>query len=197
MPPSARVAAEGHAPSPSDVELVRRMQFDDTEALGALYARHQTQAHRIARAVCHDAGRAQEVVQEAFISIWRSRATYQPLRGDVGAWTMRIVHNRAIDVARRHAAIENRRDDVAALGSRAGTVDVPGDAERHDRAHTLQVALRELPAAQSEVIALAFFDNLSHDEIASRLSLPPGTVKGRIRLGLGRLRRDLADLNAS
>ncbi|MEJ7787367.1 MAG: sigma-70 family RNA polymerase sigma factor [Solirubrobacteraceae bacterium] len=180
--------------SPSDEELVRRMQFGDAEALGALYARHQRKAHRIAGAVCRDTGHAQEVVQEAFISIWRSRATYQPARGDVGAWTMRIVRNRAIAVARHNGAIENRRDDVAALGSRADAVDVSECAERRERSIMLRMALRRLPAAQSEVVALAFYNGLSHDEIARRLQLPAGTVKGRIRLGLQRLRRELPDI---
>jgi len=187
---TAGVVVDPRLPSPSDEELLRRMQSDDTEALGTLYARHGVKAHGIARAVCRDAGLAQEVVQEAFISIWRSRATYSPVRGEVGAWTMRIVHNRAIEVARRDAAIANRRDDEATLASRADGVDVSGDAERREGATSLRVALRKLPVAQSEAIELAFYGGLSHGEIASRLSLPPGTVKGRIRLGLNRLQRD-------
>ncbi len=166
------------------------MQSGDTEALGALYGRHHVRAQRVAQAICRDTGRAQEAVQEAFISIWRSRGTYQPLRGDVGGWTMTIVHNRAIDVARRNGAIENRRTDVAMLRPVAASVDVVAEVERRDRDNSLRVALGRLPAAQREVIGLAFFAGLSHDEIAGRLGLPTGTVKGRARLGLQKLRRD-------
>lgn len=198
---STMTARMAPAPAPAvrwtaatDQALVGRMQSGDTEALGSLYARYSIRAHRVARAVCHDDGCAEEIVQEAFISIWRSRATYQPARGSVGAWTMKIVQNRAIDIVRRDGAIENRRDDVAALRSRAAEEDVARDADRDDRACALREALAELPAAQAEVIELAFFGGLSHDEIAARLSLPAGTVKGRARLGLKRLRRELVDI---
>ncbi len=178
----------------TDQMLVGRMQSGDSEALGNLYARYSIRAHRVAHAVCHDDGCAEEIVQEAFISIWRSRATYQAARGSVGAWTMKIVQNRAIDVVRREGAIENRRDDVTALRSRAAGEDVARDAERDDLTCILRAALAELPAAQAEVVELAFFGGLSHDEIAARLALPPGTVKGRARLGLKRLRRELVDI---
>lgn len=181
--------------APSDEELVGRMQSGDTDALGTLYARHQGKAHRVAQAVCRDAGRSQEVVQEAFISIWNGRATFQPLRGNVGGWTMRIVHNRAIAVARRHGEIESRRDDVDVLRSRGGSFDLVAEIERRERTGLLRIALERLPIAQREVIAMAFLGGLTHDEIAGRLCLPPGTVKGRARLGLQKLRRQL-DLEA-
>ena len=167
------------------------MQSGDTEAFGALYARHHVAAHRVARAVCHDTGRSQEVVQEAFISIWRARATFQPHRGDVAGWTLRIVHNRAIHVARRNAAIESRREDLAALPARTAASDVVAEIESRELSDSLKAAVRRLPIAQREVITMAFFDGLTHTEIAAALRLPPGTVKGRARLGLMRLRRQI------
>lgn len=186
----AAIRSERAAP-PSDEELLERMQSGDTEAFGALYARHHVAAHRVARAVCHDTGRSEEVVQEAFISIWRARATFQPQRGDVAGWTMRIVHNRAIHVARRNAAVEHRSEDLAALPARTGASDVVAEIERRELADSLKAAVRRLPIAQRDVITMAFFGGLTHTEIAAALRLPPGTVKGRVRLGLVRLRRQI------
>lgn len=167
------------------------MKGGDTEALGTLYARHQFAAHRVARAVCHDTDRSQEVVQEAFISIWRARATFQPHRGDVAGWTLRIVHNRAIAVARRNAAVESRRENLAALPDRAAESDVAAEIERRELSVSLKFAVSRLPVAQRDVITMAFFGGLTHPEIAAALRLPPGTVKGRARLGLARLRRQI------
>ena len=179
------------AAPPSDEDLLERMQGGDTEALGSLYARHQFAAHRVARAVCHDTDRSQEVVQEAFISIWRARATFQAHRGDVAGWTLRIVHNRAIAVARRNAAVESRRENLAVLPDRAAASDVVAEFERWELSVSLKSAVSLLPIAQREVITMAFFDGLTHTEIAAALRLPPGTVKGRARLGLMRLRRQI------
>ncbi|MEJ7891328.1 MAG: RNA polymerase sigma factor [Solirubrobacteraceae bacterium] len=179
------------AAPPSDEDLLERMQGGDTDALGTLYARHHITALRVARAVCHDTDRSQEVVQEAFISIWRARATFQPHRGDAAGWTMRIVHNRAIAAARRNAAVERRREDLAVLPDQAAESDVAVEIERRELSASLKSAVSRLPVTQRDVITMAFFGGLTHTEIAAALMLPPGTVKGRARLGLVRLRRQI------
>ena len=145
---------------------MRRVQRDDADAFAQLYDRYAARALRIATAICRQPDAAEEAVQEAFVAIWKRRGSYQPLPGGFAAWAMTIVHDRAAD--------------AEALQRGAGPI---GDAQR---ARTL---LAGLPETQREVISLAFYGELTHTEIAARLSLPPGTVKGRMRLGLQTLSR--------
>lgn len=148
----------------SDDELMRRVQADDTAAFGQLYDRYADRALRVAFSVCGDRGRAEDAVQDGFTSMWRERAGYQPAGGSFPAWSMQAVLNRALDSVPRHGA------------------------DGH-----LPVSLARLPVAQAEVIALAFFGELSQAEIGRELSLPDGTVSGRMRLGLEKLRRDMGE----
>ena len=174
----------------SDEHLMDRVQADDTAAFGELYDRHASRAFRVAQSVCRDAGRAEDAVQEGFLSIWRSRSSYRSGQGSFKAWAMQVTRNRAIDSIRREksrvALAELEADPV---DSTAATVSDRVVARSEGDA--LREALLRLPDVQSEVITLAFFGQLSHSEIAARLSLPPGTVKGRIRLGLEKLRREM------
>jgi RNA polymerase sigma-70 factor (ECF subfamily) len=138
---------------------MHRVQADDAEAFAELYDRHASRAFGVARALCFDAGRAEDAVQEGFLSIWRARRSYRPDKGSFQAWAMVAVRSRAV-------------------------------IERGDR-DALVGALGQLPVTQAEVIALALFGELTHGEIAAQLALPPGTVKGRMRLGLEKLRSQL------
>lgn len=171
----------------SDAELMRRVQDDDAEAFGQLYDRHVARARRVAGAICHRSGGAEEAVQEGFIAIWKSRKSYQPSRGDVGAWLTAIVRNRAIDVTRSLSRHERGRGDAEPPDLEA-LVDIDADAIAGEDAQRLRALLAGLPDKQREVITLAFYGELSHTEIASYLGLPTGTVKGRMRLGLRQLR---------
>lgn len=172
-----------------DANLMLRVQADDPEAFGALYDRFGSRAYRVAYAIARDSSRAEDVVQEAFLSIWRSRASYQPGRGAVVAWVLGTVRNRAIDSGRRAGRHDNRRSDDERIEE---TLQAPGSLEQttveRDQAARLRGALAELPDAQREVIALAYFGELSTSEIAGELALPMGTIKGRMRLGLQKLR---------
>ena len=152
----------------SDEALMLRAQADDTDAFAALYDRHAEGAFRVARAICRDSSRAEDAVREGFLAIWRGRADYRPDAGSFRAWSMRIVKDMAIDSAQQAAegAAESEREELIAL-------------------------LQRLPEAQAEVIVLAFYGGLSHAEIAAQLDLPAGTVKGRMRLGLEKLRQEL------
>jgi RNA polymerase sigma-70 factor (ECF subfamily) len=141
----------------------------------------------VAFAVCRDTCTAQDAVQEAFLSIWVTRGSYRPERGSVAAWLLTVVRHRAIDLARRERAATARVN----RGRVVEVTPVDDAAERvlaDERADDLKGLLARLPPAQRNVIVLAFYDGLSHTEIAAKLGLPPGTVKSRMRLGLDKLR---------
>lgn len=175
----------------SDEQLMCRVQGDDPDAFAEIYDRHAGRALRVARSVCRDQGRAEDAVQEGFLAIWRSRSSYRSEKGSVQGWVMTAVRNRALDSLRHDAAV--KRPHLVELEDRDRSPHLtPADAlaAGSDRDAVL-TALRQLPEAQAEVIALAFFGELSHSEIAAQLGLPKGTVKGRMRLGLEKLRRQM------
>ena len=130
-------------------------------------------------------------MQDAFVSMWSSRATYEPARGSVAGWAMSIVRRRAIDLARLRSTAAKRDEAAARLDEEPGPDDVPTDFAAHAETEHLTGLLARLPPAQREVIRLGFFDGFTHQEIARRLALPPSTVKGRMRLGLSKLRSEL------
>ena len=173
----------------SDHELMERLLAGDTRAFGELYDRHAARALRVARAVDRHASRAEESVQEGFLSVWRSRANYRPELGSVQSWVMRIIRHRAIDSIRRDAAGHRPQlVNVKNVLPDASSESLEDELIARDEGDALRASLQQLPDAQAEVIALAFFGELSHREIAAELSLPEGTVKGRMRLGLSKLR---------
>jgi RNA polymerase sigma-70 factor, ECF subfamily len=167
-----------------------RAQGDDRVAFGELYCRHVEYALGIADEICRDPGRAEEAVQDGFFSIWRSRADYRPQVGSFSHWSMRIVHNRAVDSLRAFRGQPRLLGDVRAE-ERPEEVDADSPLRcaivASDRAQMLG-ALRRLPSRQAEVIVLAYYGDLSLSEIALRLGIPAGTAKGRMRLGLQKLR---------
>lgn len=172
-------------------ELMKQVQSGDADAFEELYVRYAARAHRVAKSVCRDDGRAQDAVQEAFLSIWRSRATYRPQRGTVPIWLLSVVRYRAIDATRRNEKHAANRAGEHLLEAHAAPAEVADQAVARADAPRLHAILRRLPDAQREVIALAYYGQLSHTEIATRLDLPPGTVKGRMRLGLEKVRADI------
>lgn len=174
-----------------DERLLSRIQAGDDQALSELYDRRCFQAYRVAFAVCRDRGWAEEAVQEAFLSVWREPAGYRSERGVVGAWLMTIVRHRAIDVMRRNEKHSSRRAGSENLDGRPAADDVSADVIGAAEGDRLRGLLAQLPDAQQEVISLAYFGQLSHTEIALQLQLPPGTVKGRLRLGMQKLRHGL------
>ena len=168
---------------------MRRVQADDANAFAVLFNRHHGRALGVARAVCGDRGRSEDAVQEGFLTIWRSRATFRSGRGSFKGWAMTIVRHRALDGVRGERSGTRPQSATTELQA---PIEAPGsvedDAIARDDAKRLQAALGQLPDAQAEVIVLAFYGQLSHSEISAQLDLPPGTVKGRMRLGLEKLR---------
>lgn len=167
---------------------MQRVQAGERGALGELYDRFGSRAYRTAFSVCHDRECAQDAVQDAFVSMWAARATYKPERGSVVTWAMAVVRHRAIGLARRRSVAARRDEGADRLDDRPSREDVPSDAAARAVSEELAGLLAGLPPAQREVIRLGFFEELTHEEIATRLALPPGTVKGRMRLGLTKLR---------
>jgi RNA polymerase sigma-70 factor (ECF subfamily) len=170
---------------------MRRVETLNADAFAELYQRFYARAYRVAWSVCRDDGRAEEAVQEAFASIWRNSAPYEPTRGGLAAWLLTLVRYRAIDIARDNRRHSRNRADEAKIELHSSPTAVADDVADRDSATHVTALLAQLPEAQQEVIALAFYGQLSHGEIAAQLKLPAGTVKGRMRLGLRRLRTDL------
>jgi RNA polymerase sigma-70 factor (ECF subfamily) len=157
--------------------------------LEALYEEYHRQALGLALRVLGNMGEAEEVVQEAFLAAWRSAHTYDATRGSTRTWILTLVRNRAIDVVR--ARMRRPVQPLDATFDPPDSSDVPLQAALNVDAARVAEALFLLPAEQRAVIELAYSSGLSHTEIAARLSVPVGTVKGRIRLGLDRLRQAL------
>jgi len=177
----------------SDANLMTLIQQGDIRAFEQFHDRHVAVALRVAMRVLRDHHLAEDAVQEGFVGLWRSRASYQPNSATAKSWLLVIVSNRAIDLSRRE---HNRRAALskgAASANRLGSDDTETEAIAHADHQQLRAQLQRLPLEQRQVIELAYFGGLTHDEIARRLRLPLGTAKGRVRLGLEKLRRAAAD----
>jgi RNA polymerase sigma-70 factor (ECF subfamily) len=176
----------------ADEELMELVRDGDAPAFTVVFDRHGSAAFSLAYRMCGQRARAEDVVQEAFLSLWRSGARYDPARGSVRSWILGAVHNRAIDAFRRGVAKEGQDvgdEQLAAQLPAAERTDA--QVERRDEARLVRGALLELPPDQRQVIELAYFGGFTHSEIARMLELPAGTVKGRMRLGLSKLRISL------
>jgi len=176
----------------SDQHQMMRVKRGDVRAFDVLVARHRPAVTALARYACgHDL--ADDVAQAAFLSLWQHRTKYHADRGSPRSWLLSIVRNRGIDHLRSRASRQRHTVTMDphgwTLGSEVATAE-PADAlvERAEAGAAIQAMLDQLPPAQRSVIELAYFDGLSQQEIADRLGIPLGTVKGRLRLGLGKLR---------
>jgi RNA polymerase sigma-70 factor, ECF subfamily len=178
-----------------DEELMTLVDAKDPDAFEVFYDRHGGPAYSLAHRIVGEPGMAEDVTQEAFLSIWRSTARYDPARGSVRAWALGIVRNRAIDAMRRAArpAPKLDLDDEIALERQPAGERTETEAIRRETADRLREALSLLPEEQSRVIQLAYFGGFSHSEIAEMLGAPLGTIKGRMRLGLEKIRATLAE----
>ena len=171
------------------------MRQGDARAFEIVYDRHGTAAFSLAYRMTGTRSTAEDVVQEAFLSLWRSNARYDRTRGSVRTWVLGIVHNRAIDALRRNSVHDKRRASDEGIEERfAARERTELEAARRSEAHEVRTALTTLPREQCQVIELAYFGGFSHSEIATMLDTPIGTVKGRMRLGLEKLRGQLGGL---
>jgi RNA polymerase sigma-70 factor (ECF subfamily) len=179
----------------ADEDLMQLVRRNDARAFEIVYDRHSTAAFSLAYRMVGSRNAAEDVVQEAFVSLWRSGARYDRQRGSVRTWVLGIVHNRAIDGLRRSTVHDKRRASDEGIEERFAAKDrTDTEVARRDEAREVQLAISTLPDEQSKVIELAYFGGFSHSEIATMLETPIGTVKGRIRLGLDKLRSQLGAL---
>ncbi len=171
------------------------VQRKDAAAFELVYDRHGSAAYSLAYRMVGDRASAEDVTQEAFLSLWRSGARYDRVRGSVRTWLLGVVRNRAIDALRRQATRAPTVElDLERLPDRGLTAELTdSEALRQEAAREVRGALRMLPADQLKVIELAYFAGLSHSEIAEALGMPLGTVKGRMRLGMEKIRSTLAE----
>jgi RNA polymerase sigma-70 factor, ECF subfamily len=176
----------------ADEDLMQLMRQGDAQAFEIIYERHANAAFSLAYRMTGRRGAAEDVVQEAFLSLWRSGARYDRTRGSVRTWVLGIVHNRAIDALRRNLRHDTRRASDEGIEERFEAKErTELQAAHSEEAAEVRSALKALPEEQSKAIELAYFGGFSHSEIASMLEMPIGTVKGRIRLGLEKLRGQL------
>lgn len=177
----------------ADEHLMQLVKRGDTAAFAVVYSRHASVALALAKRLVGERALAEDVTQDAFITLWRNRSRYRAERGSVRAWLLGILRHRAIDVERRRRVgrrAQSRTADVAQREPVADMTDV--EAERREEALILRAELAALPVAQRHAIVLAFLGGMTHPEIARQLDIPVGTVKGRIRLGLAKLQQAVA-----
>jgi RNA polymerase sigma-70 factor (ECF subfamily) len=178
----------------ADEELMALVYEGEARAFEVIFDRHAGVAFSLAYRMCARRPLAEEIVQEAFMSLWRSPARYDPSRGSVRSWVLRVVHNRTIDAFRRELSCAGHEVSEEwineALPARECTEE---EVERRSEARLVRGALDDLPPDQRQVIELAYFRGFSHTQIAHALGLPAGTVKGRMRLGLSKLRIALGE----
>ncbi|HYO42275.1 MAG TPA: sigma-70 family RNA polymerase sigma factor [Candidatus Limnocylindrales bacterium] len=191
-------AVPGRLPDPSDEALLAGLAAGRLEDLDALYERYKTMAYGIARRITADDVLAEDVVQDAFLGAWRSADRYVPGRGSVKTWLLSIVHHRAIDAIRRRRPASELPAEVDGVRTPASLTfpDVWGEVSGRLDRETVGAALAVLPEAQREAVELAYFAGLTQTEIATRTGVPLGTVKGRVRLALVTLRRELTGSEA-
>jgi RNA polymerase sigma-70 factor (ECF subfamily) len=176
----------------ADEDLMALVAGSDDDAFAIVYERHCGPAFSLAYRIVGTRNAAEDVVQEAFVSIWRSGGRYDRTRGSVRTWVLGIVHNRAIDGLRRAAVHDRRRASDDAIEERFEAPErTEVEVARRSEAEDVREALGGLPPDQSRVLRLAYFGGFSQSEIADMLDAPLGTVKGRMRLGLEKLRDEL------
>lgn len=182
----------------ADEDLIELVRDGEARAFEVIFDRHANAAFSLAYRMCGRRAIAEDVVQESFLSLWRSGARYDRARGSVRSWVLSVVHNRTIDAFRRAAVKDGRDVADEGIAQRLASPELTDtEVERRDDARLVRGALGELPADQRRVIELAYFGGFTHTQIAEMLDLPAGTVKGRMRLGLGKLRIALGDMTGA
>lgn len=177
----------------NDEMCLRRLQAHDEDALAELYDRHGSLGFTLACRILDDRLQAEEVVQEVFLSIWRNADRYDPNRSNFRSWFLAIVRNRCFDKLRGRAA-RPRIAYEAEISEHSGSHDVAHEVARSLTAETVRQAMGGLPNEQRETLELAYYQGLSQAEISQRMAVPLGTVKGRVRMAMQKLREALSGL---
>jgi len=169
-----------------DMGLLTRIQSGDQEAMSALFDRYGTMVYSVALRVLKDAGEAEDVMQEIFVQVWKNPGAFVSGKGSLGGWLVVVARNRSIDMIRRRRPTE--QVELFALPS---STNLAREAERNSLLGKIRGVMVSLPEEQRKSVELAFFEGLSHSEIAEKTGDPLGTVKTRIRLALTTIRKAL------
>ncbi len=172
----------------ADEDLIYLIDSGDAEAFAGLYDRHSRAAYSLAYRMMGEQQAAEDLVQEAFLKVWRAAGSYRAQRGSVRTWVLSIVHNRGIDHLRSSASRRRIQDRVQGMAPTSQPSEAFADTWRNTQREQVREALRGLPPEQLNVLELAYFSGYTHKEIAQLLNEPLGTVKGRMRLGLKKIR---------
>lgn len=190
LPGSVRGSGADRPAAPSDEALVVSIARGDARALGELYDRFGGVAYGIALRVVREPDAAEDAVQDAFLSIWRSAPTFDSRRGAARSWLLTLVHRRAVDLLRQGG---RRRERPTEASPEVGTLSTADTAALQNERRRVRAALDSLPSKQSRPLELAYYGGYSQSEIAERLGLPIGTIKSRVFAGLAALRRLLEE----
>jgi RNA polymerase sigma-70 factor, ECF subfamily len=174
----------------ADEDLMVLVKGGDANAFAAIYQRNCRLAYSVAHKLTGEKQAAEDLTQDAFIKVWRSADRYRPERGSISTWVLSVVRNQGIDLLRAKATRRRTQEKVEASAPRYEPSEAFALAWHDARLGRVREALDALPHVQQQVLELAHFSNLTHLEIAERLRLPLGTVKGRLRLGLEKLRNN-------
>jgi RNA polymerase sigma-70 factor, ECF subfamily len=170
--------------TPPDSHLVSAIRSGDQNAMAALYDRYSSIVYSVALRVLSDTGAAEDVLQDVFMQLWRNPSAFDASRGSLGAWLAVIARNRAIDALRKRRPESDIEDTVISVET-----DMANEADRARSAEKVRGILRSMPPAQRSALEMAYFEGLTHTEIAAKTGEPLGTIKTRIRAGLTTLRK--------
>jgi RNA polymerase sigma-70 factor, ECF subfamily len=172
----------------ADEDLISFVGQGDAEAFTTLYDRHGRAAFSLAYRMMGERQAAEDLTQDAFLKVWRSASSYRAERGSVRTWILSIVHNRGIDQIRSQASRRRTQDKIEASTPRSQPSEAFAQTWRNSQRDQIREALDTLPPEQLKILELAYFSGYTHVEISELLRLPLGTVKGRMRLGLKKIR---------
>ncbi len=172
----------------ADEDLVSLAEGGDAGAFAGLYDRHSRAAYSLAYRMMGERQAAEDLVQDVFLKVWRGAGSYRAARGSVRTWILSIVHNRGIDQLRSSASRRRVQDRVEASTPRSQPSEAFAETWRNSQREQVREALRTLPPEQLKILELAYFSGYTQVEMADLLDLPLGTVKGRMRLGLQKIK---------
>jgi RNA polymerase sigma-70 factor, ECF subfamily len=172
----------------ADEDLISLVEAADAEAFATLYDRHSRAAFSLAYRMMGERQASEDLTQDAFLKVWRGASSYRADRGSVRTWILSIVHNRGIDQIRSQASRRRTQDKVEASAPRSQPSEAFAETWRNSQRDQVREALNTLPSEQLKILELAYFSGYTHVEISDLLDLPLGTVKGRMRLGLKKIR---------
>jgi RNA polymerase sigma-70 factor (ECF subfamily) len=172
----------------ADEDLISLVEAADAEAFATLYDRHSRAAFSLAYRMMGERQASEDLTQDAFLKVWRGASSYRAERGSVRTWILSIVHNRGIDQIRSQASRRSTQEKIEASAPRSQPSEAFAETLRNSQREQVREALNTLPPEQLKILELAYFSGYTHVEISDLLRLPLGTVKGRMRLGLKKIR---------